>query len=156
MNEQVAKQGATSGAEWYAAWLMKAEVKVTEAIQTEQVTSNVIEQIRAELKAVTDHLIDPGTQGIRASLPHLEKAVTAFGKYIKMKALPSVEPALESLRAELALATMLFENAYTLQAGWAAERGLNLDGTLKQLLYSRSGEPAGPSPGIVTNEIWQG
>ena len=114
-----------------------------------------IEEVRAELKAVTAHLIDPGTKGIQASLPHLERAVTVFSGYVKMKQLPILEPAIDALRAELALANILFENAYTLQAGWAAQLGLNLDGTLKQILYAGPGQtPASPPrPASVT---WEG
>ena len=114
-----------------------------------------IEEVRAELKAVTAHLIDPSTKGIQASLPHLERAVTVFSGYVKMKQLPILEPAIDALRAELALATILFENAYTLQAGWAAQLGLNLDGTLKQILYAGPGQtPASPPrPASVT---WEG
>lgn len=104
-----------------------------------------IDEVRAELKAVTAHLIDPSTKGIQASLPHLERAVTVFSGYVKMKQLPILEPAIDALRAELALATKLFENTYTLQAGWAAQLGLNLDGTPKQILYVGPGQtPALP------------
>ena len=151
MKEPTTEQRSeTIGAEWFAAWLPKpvarsrSEVPETveniDPFEPKPLSSSAIEEVRAELKAVTDNLIDPSAQGIRASIPHLERAVTAFGNYFKTRELPALdEPSLDALRAELALATKLFENAYSLQAGWAAQLGLNLDGTPKQLLYSRPG-----------------
>ncbi len=146
--------------EWFAAW-MPCPTKSAETVETiapESVlpASRGIAEVRLELKAVTEHLVDPTAQGIRASLPHLERAVTAFGRFVKMKELPTLEPALEALRTELALATLLFENAYSLQAGWAAQCGLNLDGTVKQLLYSRPGGEPAAVPRSETGEVWEG
>ena len=114
-----------------------------------------IEEVRAELQAVTTHLNDPSTKGIEASLPHLERAVTIFSGYVKVKQLPILEPAIDALRAELKLATMLFENAYTLQAGWATQLGLNLDGTAKQILYAGPGQTLA-SPARPGAAIWEG
>ena len=173
MKETTTEQGrSTGGGEWFAAWLPKpvspkpvspshAEsilVEAPEAAEPVEPTPpapSPFEEARSELQAVTEHLIDPSAKGIRASIPHLERAVTAFGRYVKTKELPTVEPALDTLRAELALATTLFENAYSLQAGWASQLGLNLDGTPRQLLYSMPGAPV-VSTGTSHAETWEG
>ena len=146
--------------QWYTGFLPLPETPprltlVPSAAQPNTELPTAIEEVRAELKAVTAHLMDPGTKGIQASLPHLERAVTVFSGYVKMKQLPILEPAIDALRAELALATLLFENAYTLQAGWAAQLGLNLDGTPKQILYAGPGQTPAlpPRPASVT---WEG
>lgn len=154
--------------EWFAAWLPRPPIPLHPAKPTrppETVMeaeaapemSTAIDQVREELKLVTGHLLDPSAAAVKASLPHLERAVKLFSGYVKMKELPSLEPALDSLRAELALATMLFENAYALQAGWAAQVGLNLDGTPKQLLYSRPASNQALAAVIHQSETsWEG
>ena len=163
------KGDVMAGAEWFADWLPKHASFPSTAHSEPQPRSNPTEdlpsctpfdQIQLELKAVTGHLIDPSANGVRASLPHLERAVTGLSAFVKARELSTIAPALESLRAEIAVASMLFENAYTLQAGWAAQAGLNLDGTAKQLLYSRPGEPrAAPARqeiDIENRDAWQG
>lgn len=169
MKQQATELDPIAGAEWFAAWLPKPASSPLTAHSVPQPLSSPAEdsplstpfdQIRIELKAVTGHLIDPSASGVRASLPHLERAVTALSAYVKAKELSTIKPALNALRAELAVASMLFENAYALQAGWAAQAGLNLDGTAKQLLYSRPGEPcAAPARqeiDIENRDAWQG
>ena len=146
--------------QWYTGFLPLPETPprltlVPSAAQPNTELPTAIEEVRAELKAVTAHLIDPGTKGIQASLPHLERAVTVFSGYVKMKQLPILEPAIDALRAELALATLLFENAYTLQAGWAAQLGLNLDGTPKQILYAGPGQAPALAPRLAS-VTWEG
>lgn len=155
MNEQVTEPRATDHNEWFAAFLPKREVPPQDSARTSEVAElpSAIEEVRTELRAVAGHLIDPSTAGVQASLPHLERAVAVFSDYVKMKQLPTLEPALDDLRSELALATMLFENAYTLQAGWAAQIGLNLDGSPKQLLYARPGQSAVSQPAVAS---WEG
>ena len=152
MKEPATEQDNLEGrAEWFADWLPPA-------IERERLTA--IEEVRSELKAVAGHLIDPSAYGVEACIPHLERAVAAFGSYFKMKEPATSEaaspsPTLDALRSELALATTLFENAYVLQAAWAAQSGLNLDGTPRQLLYSRPGQ-APPRTGTATVEVWEG
>lgn len=155
MKEQATRH---SDHEWFAAWMPQTPKPADhlEIIAPKLILLNAIEEVRIELKAVTEHLMDPTTQEIRASLPHLERAVIAFGSFVKTKQLPTIEPALDALRAELTLATLLFENAYTLQAGWAAQCGLNLDGTQKQVLYSRPGELSTLPPRCEASEVWEG
>ena len=143
------------GVEWFAAWLPKPAASVAQPVQllADQGVrpvghSSFFDEVRVELKAVTDHLIDPSAAGVRASLPYLERAIAIFQNHIPFANLPAgassaLKPSIDSLCAELALANRLFENAYTLQAGWASQLGLNMDGTARQLLYSRPGDPAG-------------
>ena len=172
---------ANPGAEWFATWLPRPaaeppanlpeehpraerQASACAELQLRQAPSesgtklpDAIEEVRNELEAVTGYLLDPGTKGIQASLPHLERAVNVFSGYVKTKELPLLAPALDSLRDELALATMLFENAYRLQAGWAEQLGLNLDGTPKQLLYSRPNSSHNQAPAAPRCETsWEG
>ena len=147
--------------EWFAAWIPKNK----SAEQTPD--QSPIDQARDELIAVTGHLIDPSPNGVRACLPHLERAVSLFSGFLETqdletndletKDLPLLKPAIDSLRAELALATTLFENAYTFHAAWAAQLGLSLDGTPLQILYGRPGQPA-PRRGSAEAwaEAWEG
>jgi hypothetical protein len=60
------------------------------------------------------------------------------------------------LRDELALANRLFENAYALQATWAMHLGLNMDGSPRQLLYGRHGEPVAGEIPAYPPETWEG
>ena len=151
---------ANPGAEWFATWLPRPAAEPPANLPAEHpraVPPDAIEEVRNELEAVTGYLLDPGTKGIQASLPHLERAVNVFSGYVKTKELPLLAPALDSLRDELALATMLFENAYRLQAGWAEQLGLNLDGTPKQLLYSRPNSSHNQAPAAPRCETsWEG
>jgi hypothetical protein len=137
---------ATGSAEWFAAWLPKPVVPSPEASPESEPTPG-IDAVRAELAAVSRHLTDPSAAGVRAAIPHLERAVAVFTSQIQAAALPVpgqsdsatgiVRVAIESLRSELAHATYLFENAFQLHANWATQLGINLDGTPRQLLYGR-------------------
>jgi hypothetical protein len=99
---------------------------------------------------------------VRASLPHLERAIAIFGTNLPPKGdwqgkpVSTLLPELDALRVELALANRLFENAYLLQAGWAAQAGLNMDGTARQLLYGRRGDGVtGLTPASAAHEVWE-
>jgi len=148
-----------NGAEWFAAWLPKAPLEDLRAFAPEAIASQVfaeIEQpadfqpidwtveVRTELEQVVQSLLDPSAAGVRSSLPHLERAVAVFGRQIKFIDVPAdsanLKPAIEALQNELKQASRLFENAYTLQSGWASHLGINLDGTPRKVLYDRSGE----------------
>ena len=151
--EEKPQPNENPGAEWFAAWLPKPN-SVVPCLPAEPLRPSEVNEIRIEIQAVAGHLIDPGATGVRACLPHLERAISLFGSHVNcanvnranvnranVPALPVPEPALDDLRRELALASGLFENAYMLQEGWAAQLGINLDGTPRQLLYSRPGAP---------------
>lgn len=147
MDKKAILDPGADGEEWFAPWLPKTDAETT------------FEQVRDELRAVTGHLLDPSAFGVNASIPHLEAAVIAFSRFLKISELPRIQPALSNLRAELALASQLFENAYSLQSGWAAQLGLNLDGTAKRLLYSRPGLPDLTPVGITAGDrrpAWEG
>jgi len=133
-------------AEWYASWLPKP---VEEG-------PCFVDEVRAELKAVTGHLLDPSAAGVRAAIPHLEHAIALFGKHtaVSTDQPATLRPALDALREELALANRLFENAYALQSGWAMQVGLNMDGSPRQLLYGRHGEAVAGE--ALPPETWEG
>jgi len=146
VSEAVEQTPAGASAEWFAAWLPKPAVPLPEGFSKSEPIGG-IEAVRAELAAVSRHLTDPSAAGVRAAIPHLERAVAVFTDQIKPAALPVpaqsdsatgvVRVAIESLRSELAHATYLFENAFQLHANWATQLGINLDGSPRQLLYGR-------------------
>ena len=109
-----------------------------------------LDAIREELAEVKTHLQNPTTEGITACLPHLTNAVQLLQERIEEDRtqedgttagaeLPSLSE-MEDLRRELALSSLLFENAYKLQAGWAAMQGFAFDGVPADALYGQSGQ----------------
>jgi hypothetical protein len=166
---------AAAGAEWFAAWLPKQPAPSAPAMPLEmpapvaaadeqKVVSRLgwIDEVRDELKLVTTSLLDPSAEGVEASLPHLERAVALFGKQIELANLPArrkaaLKPAISSLEEELRQASRLFDNAYALQSGWAAQLGLNLDGTPQKVLYDRAGALVDGPPAVTGGEpVWEG
>jgi hypothetical protein len=148
-------EAGTNGLEWFAAYLPKraaspeSEPAAVAAVAAAAVPPAAelpppafIDEVRAEIDAVTRNLADPSAAGVRASIPHLERAIAALGNHVKSpEASEAIQPpAIASLRAELAIATRLFENAYELHAVWATQLGIHLDGTPRQLLYGRPGQ----------------
>ena len=112
-----------------------------------------IDEVRAELRAVTDHLVVSGGAGVSASLPHLERAVAVFSSQIDTMGRSAASSSISALREELALANRLYDNAYALQAGW--QGGPNpWDPEVKPVLYGRPGEAIQePRPSAAT---WEG
>ncbi|HEY3742370.1 MAG TPA: hypothetical protein VGL53_21115 [Bryobacteraceae bacterium] len=137
----------TDEAQWFAAWMPKAEQKIEVATvaadpRPRPAPSLGIGQVRAELEAVCRHLTDPSADGVRAAIPHLERAVDVFKSQVQPAAADKgsasvVLAGVHAIRSELASATRLFENAYQFHSDWATQLGIHLDGTPRQLLYSR-------------------
>jgi hypothetical protein len=177
-NGTAAEDSLPSSAEWFAAWLPKrtvvemvpSPVSREESVQIPEPTIEPeslcdIEFVRAELEAVSQHLTDPSATGIRAAIPHLERAVAVFSDQIRPAISPvsdipggGVRIAIEALCAELAHATRLFENAYQLHSNWATQLGIYLDGTPRQLLYGRPEHSTlkAASSGDFAASSWEG
>lgn len=158
-------------ADWFAAWMprpaQKSEAPPAVAAVVRAEPSAGLGEVRAELEAVCRHLSDPSAAGVRAAIPHLERAVDVFRSQVQ----PAAESAhgdpgsagvilqgVEALRSELASATRLFENAYQFHSDWATQLGIHLDGTPRQLLYARPSAAAVESaagPGCWAGS-WEG
>jgi hypothetical protein len=110
----------------------------------------------AELAKVRMHLLDPSAKGVAGCIPHLERAIGVFQTALSGEPIALADAALNDLRAQLAEASRLFQNAYALQAGWAAAIGLNPDGTPASGLYAPSGEWISPEPAVKEAGSWQG
>lgn len=170
--------------EWFAAWLPKSTREQVElgtgsgdfegssefgevSVEPNLERDTGIATARAALAEVRECLNDPSAEGLRRAIPHLEQAVGALGErragstaregpeFGEGSTSGGNREALRLLWRELALANQLFENAYAIQAGWARELGLTLEGKPEELqLYGHSGEHV-PAKAL-SGDLWEG
>jgi hypothetical protein len=142
---------AAGGAEWFAAFLPKATLsrdppaQPPTDVQVEPRATVSLAAVREEIEAISGHLTDPSADGVRAAIPHLERAIEALSNQtasirsgVSYPAVPM--QGIDALRSELARANRLFDHAYELHAVWATQLGIHLDGTPRQLFYTRPGK----------------